>query len=89
MPNVAAFLNAANLAAANIEANAVRTAADASYSEAGNWPKESNNLASDGFLDREPKEIYSFYNTDSFIDDIDSTGKWIEEGLSFNVVKEG
>ena len=87
VPNIVGFLNTANIAAANSEENAVRTAADASYSDTGSWPADSSNLASDGFLDREPKEIYSF-DTDGLIDGIDSSGGWIEAGLSFNTTSQ-
>ena len=87
IPNVAGFLNTANIAAANSEANTVRTAADASYSDTGSWPDDSSNLASEGLLDREPKEIYSF-DTDGLIDGIDSSGGWIEAGLSFNTTSQ-
>ena len=88
VPNVTGFLRTGNIAAANSEANAVRTAGDASYANNGVWPNDSSNLATDNLLDREPEEIYSLDTTNGKISGTTSSGKWVEAGLSFNTTAQ-
>ena len=83
LPNVGGFLSTGNLAAANSEAAAVRTAAAADYADGGSWPTDSANLYTDGLLDRAPEETYSF-DGNGLIDGIDTTAKWITAGFTFD-----
>ena len=59
VPNVASFLGAGTVAAANTEAANVETAAMAYYAEHnGTWPSDSNDLS--GYLSGELKASYDF-----------------------------
>jgi len=47
IPNIAGFMTSGNIAAANTEAENVKTGSLAFYAEYGAWPVDSNNLTPD------------------------------------------
>ena len=82
---VVCFLTTANLAAANSEAAAVKTAATTDYIEDGTWDLDPSTLYSEGYLDRAPEGTYSFNTNNRIISGVTSSGKWRTTGLSFNI----
>ncbi len=58
LPNVSGFLSTGNLAAANSEVAAVKTASAAYYAGGGTFPSTSG--AYTAYLDRAPKATYGF-----------------------------
>ena len=84
IPNVSGFLRTGNLAAANSEAAAVKTAAAAEYAETGSWEASSSGFYAAGYLDRAPEETYTFSTTTGLITGVSSSGKWVSAGFSFS-----
>ena len=61
VPNLATFLTTGKVAAANTEVANVETAALAYYADNdGTWPPNANTLNTDGYLDAEPVDNYTF-----------------------------
>lgn len=87
LPNVSGFLATGNLAAANSEVAAVKTAAAASYAASGSWPSDSTGLRAAGYLDREPKQTYPISTTTGLVTAI-SSGYWIDQGFTFNTTNQ-
>ncbi len=84
IPNVSSFRTSGDLAAANKELAAVRTAADAYRSNQpdpdNGWPYDSNELHSAGYLSGLPRGHYVFNRTPKIVED---PGGW--PGLVFNL----
>ena len=84
IPNTGSFLNTANLVSANNEVAAVKAAFITDRNDDGTWDSDSATLHSEGYLDRDPQETYTFDTDNQKISGVTSSGKWIMEGLSFN-----
>jgi len=67
VPNVAGFMTAGRLNAANTEVANIKTAAVGYLAEEGDWPQNSGEL--DAFLEGNPKATYNF-GGDSIIDTV-------------------
>ena len=59
IPNIAGFMTSGNIAAANTEAENVKTGSLAFYAEYGAWPTDSGNLTPD-YVSGTLKATYSF-----------------------------
>ncbi len=82
------FLTTANLAVANSEAAAVKTAATTDYMEDGTWDSDPSILYSEGYPDRAPEETYSFNTNNRIISGVTGSVKWRTAGLSFNITTQ-
>ena len=71
VPNVAGFMTAGRLNAANTEAANIKTAAVGYLAENGEWPDNSGQLGD--FLEGNPKATYDF-GSDSIIDGVTDIG---------------
>jgi len=88
LPNVGGFLRSGNLAAANTEAAAVKTAAAAFYTaNNGTWPELSTTAGFDAYLDRDLDSVYDFVTEN---EDLTTAGKiqsatlgWDDKGFDF------
>ena len=87
-PAIGGLVNTGNLAAANSEVIVVKTAAQTYHLNTGSWPRDSNDLFHDGYLDKKPEETYKFNTTTGIISSITSSGKWITIGFSFDVTAQ-
>ena len=85
VPAVSGFFGTGSLSAANSEVVVVKSAAKTYHLYTGTWPSDSNDLVNHGYLDRKPKEIYTFDATNGTINGIASSGRWIKAGFSFKV----
>jgi type IV pilus assembly protein PilA len=60
IPNIAGFLTSGNVAAANTEVENVKTAALGFFANYNDWPVNSANLTTTGYLSGELKADYTF-----------------------------
>jgi prepilin-type N-terminal cleavage/methylation domain-containing protein len=69
LPNIGGFLNTGNLAAANSEAAAVKTAAAAEYAETSTWITSASPTTTelDNYLDRDIEGTYAFSGNGTII----------------------
>jgi len=88
VPTAEGLVNTGNLAAANREVAAVKMAVQTYQLNTGSWPKDSNDLFDDGYLDKKPEEVYKFNTTTGIISGITSSGKWITAGFSFDATTQ-
>ncbi|MBA7660828.1 Type II secretion system protein G [subsurface metagenome] len=81
IPNVGGFMKTGNLATANTEVAAVKTASVAYYADDGDFPTTSASFAP--YLNKPPKSTYHFTEV-GIVDAIPADG-WAVEGFTFDV----
>lgn len=88
LPDVSGFLITSNLAAANSEVAAVRTASRAFYADFEEWPSDSADLYPT-YLQKEAEVNYTFENSTGLLD-VDSydESRWGALGFTFISVNQ-
>ena len=77
VPNLATFLGTGNVAAANTEVANVETAALAYYADHdGAWPTDADTLTTDGYLDANAVENYTFNSFGKVIPEHPGAAGW-------------
>jgi len=84
IPNIGAFMVTGRLAAANTEAENVKTASLAYYADNEGWPTDSIVLETDEYVAGTLGAVYSFNVTSGWLTSADPTGRrWDNAGIVF------